>query len=95
MIEKSSNGGMSVFAFDLDSVVILLGYPRYTEHIKRLHRHHWKVKNSSLPAAEPIVRPIACVGQRRRPFRPLAHLVLEISGRDFRWVELVVFKADK
>ena len=38
----------SAFDFDLDA--ILLGYPRYAEHTERLHRHHWKVKNSSLPA---------------------------------------------
>ena len=50
MIEKSSNGDMHVFAFDFDSNAILLGYPRYAEHTERLHRHHWKVKNSSLPA---------------------------------------------
>ena len=49
MMEKSSNGDMDVFAFDLDSDAILLGYPRYAEHSERLHRHHWKVKNSSLP----------------------------------------------
>ena len=29
---------------------ILLGYPRYAEHTERLHRHHWKVKNSTLLA---------------------------------------------
>ena len=33
MIEKSSNGDMHVFAFDFDSDVILLGYPRYAEQI--------------------------------------------------------------
>ena len=41
-------------AFDFDSDAILLGYPRYAEHTERLHRHHWKVKNSSLPALPPI-----------------------------------------
>ena len=50
MIEKSSNGDMHVFAFDFDLDAILLGYPRCAEHTERLHRHHWKVKNSSLPA---------------------------------------------
>ena len=45
---------MYVFAFDFDSVAILLGYPRYAEHTERLHRHHWKVKNSTLPAASLI-----------------------------------------
>ena len=38
-------------AFDFDSNAILLGYPRYAEHTERLHRHHWNVKISSLPAA--------------------------------------------
>ena len=38
----------SAFAFNLDA--ILLGYPRYAEHTEPFHRHHWKVKNSSLPA---------------------------------------------
>ena len=52
IIENSSNGDMLVFAFDIDSVAVLLGYPRYAEHTERLHRHHWKVKNSTLPANE-------------------------------------------
>ena len=51
MIEKSSNGNMDVFSFDFDSDAILLGYPRYAGHTEPLHRHHWKVKNSSLPAS--------------------------------------------
>ena len=38
--------------FNLDSDAILLGYPRYAEHTERLHRHHWKVKKSSLPARD-------------------------------------------
>ena len=31
--------------------MILLGYPIYVEHTDRLHRRHWKVKNTSLSAA--------------------------------------------
>ena len=50
MVEKSSNGDVYMFAFDFDSDANLLGYPRYAEHTEQLHRHHWKVKNSSLPA---------------------------------------------
>ena len=50
LIEKSSIFDMLVVAFDFDSDAILLGYPRYAEHTKRLHRHHLKVKNSSLSA---------------------------------------------
>ena len=50
IIEKSSNGDVLEVAFDSDSDAIILGYPRYTEHTERLHRHHWRVKNSSLPA---------------------------------------------
>ena len=52
MIEKTSNGDMHVFAFDLESDAILLGYPRYVELSERLHQHLLKVKNSSL-SAEP------------------------------------------
>ena len=52
IVEKSSNGDMLEVAFDFDSDAILLGYPRYAEHTERLHRHHWKVKNSSLPAGD-------------------------------------------
>ena len=37
-------------AFNFDSDAILLGSPRYEVHTERLHRHHWKVKYSSLPA---------------------------------------------
>ena len=54
IVEKSLNGDMHVFTFDFDLDAILLGYPRYAEHTERLHRHHWKVKNSSLPAFVPI-----------------------------------------
>ena len=35
--------------FDFDSDAILLRYPRYAEHTRQLHQHHWKVKSSSLP----------------------------------------------
>ena len=49
-VERSSNGEKLEVAFNFDSDAILLGYPRYAEHTERLHRHHWKVKNSSLPA---------------------------------------------
>ena len=45
-----SNGDVLEVVFDFDSDAILLGYPRYAEHTERLHRHHWKVKNSSVPA---------------------------------------------
>ena len=37
--EKSSILDMLEVAFDFDSDAILLGYPRYAEHTKRLHRH--------------------------------------------------------
>ena len=47
--EKSTAIDVSVFAFDFDSNAILQGYPRYAEHSERLHQHHWKAKNSSLP----------------------------------------------
>ena len=49
MIEKLSDGDLHVFAFDFDSDAIL-GYYRYVEQTERLHRHQWKVKNSSLLA---------------------------------------------
>ena len=48
--EKSLILYMLKVAFDIDSDAILLGYSRYAEHAKRLHRHHWKVKNLPLPA---------------------------------------------
>ena len=48
--EKSPIIDMLEVAFDFDSDAIPLGYPRYAEYTKRLHRHHWKVKNLSLPA---------------------------------------------
>ena len=48
--EKSPIIDMAVFAFDIDSFAILLGYPRYAKHTERLHWHHWKVKNLSLLA---------------------------------------------
>ena len=32
IFEKLSNGDKDVFAFDFNSYVILLGYPRYAEH---------------------------------------------------------------
>ena len=48
--DESSILDVLVSAFDFDLDAILLGYPRYVEHIERLHRHNWKVKNSSLPA---------------------------------------------
>ena len=54
MTGKSSNGDVFVFAFDFDSDVILLGYLRYAEHTERLHRHHWKLKYSSLPTTDTI-----------------------------------------
>lgn len=38
-----------LFAFDLNSDAILLSYPRYPGHTERLHWHHWKVMNASLP----------------------------------------------
>ena len=50
IVEKLSNGDMLKIAFDFDLDAILLGYPRYAEHTEQLHQHHWKVKNSSLPA---------------------------------------------
>ena len=52
--EKSSMIDVCV-CFDFDSVAILLGYPRYAEHTERLHRHHWKVKNSTLPAMHTVL----------------------------------------
>ena len=48
--EKSSTLDMLEVAFDFDSDATRLGCPRYAEHTEQLHRHHWKVKNSSLPA---------------------------------------------
>ena len=54
IFEKSLNGDMFEIAFDVDSDAILLGYPRYAGHTERLHRHYWKVKNSSLPAVQHI-----------------------------------------
>ena len=48
--DKSSTSDMLDVSFDFDSDVNFLGYPRYAEYTERLHRHHWKVKNSSLPA---------------------------------------------
>ena len=50
MVEKWPIIDVSMFAFDFDSDAILLSYPRYAEHNERLHRHHWKVNNSTLPA---------------------------------------------
>ena len=43
-----------VFAFEIDSDAVLLGGPSFEEHSERLHRHHWKVKISSLLASIPI-----------------------------------------
>ena len=37
------------FVFDFYSDAILLGYHGYAGHNERLHRHHWKIKKSSLP----------------------------------------------
>ena len=48
--DQSSIIDMLVVVHDFDSEAILPGYPRYAEHTERLHRHQWKVKNSSLPA---------------------------------------------
>ena len=54
IVEKSSNGDILEVAFDFDSDAIPLAYPKYAEHTERLQRHHWKVKNSSLPAPQSI-----------------------------------------
>ena len=48
--DESSILDVLVSAFDFDSDAILLGYPTYAEHTERSHRHHWKLKNSSLSA---------------------------------------------
>ena len=48
--EKSPILDMLEVTFDFDSDTILVGYARYAEHIERLYRHHWKVKNLFLPA---------------------------------------------
>ena len=50
LYEKSSIINILIVTFDLDSDAILLGHSIYAEHTERLYRHHWKVKNSSLPA---------------------------------------------
>ena len=52
IVEKSSYGDVLEVVLDSDSDAIPLGYTRYVEHTERLIRHHWKVKNSSLPARE-------------------------------------------
>ena len=49
---KSSILDVLVSAIDFDLDAIILGYPRYAGHTERLHRHHWKVKNSSWPACD-------------------------------------------
>ena len=48
--ENSSIVDLPVLDFEFDLGAILLGYPRCAEHTERLHWHHWKVKNPTLPA---------------------------------------------
>lgn len=49
--EESFTVDMLALASNFDLNAKILGYLRYAGHTERLHRHHVKMKSSSLPAS--------------------------------------------